>query len=273
MDKKQKIILIIVILLLVVSVLGLGGYIIYDKVINKGETKNNLANNPEEYNFTEIELSECFRTWPEDDEHTINCEDTIEANNKPVTIKLIGKNLLNDEESSYISKIFVNKKEIFSTYDFLGIDKLLIIDDTLIFYTNEGTFIKNGFLTYSLTNKKPEMIYELDDEIPYMYVYLENAKTIKNRLYVTGSRFTDPAGVDPNVFVNDKNSEQIMVSSCYPADMKKHGINNDSIVEASYVIEYLGKNKFSINRIKETTLNEMLDMYEADVCETLLNSD
>jgi len=263
LEKKNKIILIIIISLLVILILGLGGYIIYDKVLNKSETQSNSVKATKQYSFKEIELETCTGTYVENFEEGIVCEEKLEVGNKRVIIKLVGEDITVKGNFNYNSKLFINNKEIYDEDTFLEIDKLLIIDQTLVFFIHEGPGVKpNKILLYELNKKTIKEIYSLDEEIPQMTLNVfeeSNIKIIKNKIYIDGNRLSH----GPTIL----NSANDNVFICDTEDMEKNNFDYDTIVEAIYEIEYTGKNKFSITRVNEITLNTFISDSLENYCE------
>ncbi len=246
MEKKKKIILIIIISLLVILVLGLGGYIIYDKVINENETSKNTTTVETKYVFKRHStdtLNKCFSNLSS--EEGGDCTEAIKTSSGEHILKL---HVLPDSSpDGPVPILYIDNKKVleFDIAIFGGIDEIYTIDDDIIFNTN------NGYYSYifSLRRNKLEEITNFDKEIPEMR-FMHSTKTIKNKIYFEGYRLSQQwfavrvAGYE--------------VTVCDKEERQKYGVNEDTIISGLYEMEYLGQDKYIITRVQEETIGEFI---------------
>ena len=230
---------------MVVSVLGLGGYIVYDKVLNNSATKNNSAN-AKEYSFKEIKLNKCFEEYFEYDEKTKTCTIDIKQDNKNYNIKVINEG----DDSGTNTKIIINNKKVFSNDStLLYIKGLYLIDNNLFFNATlawEYVVPYYVIIRYSIESGKTEMI-KVDKELSTMDKADSEIKIVKNKMYFKGTIISDD-DYPPEIVAPDKNE---YFSICDNQKIKSNNIDIDSIANAFYELEYTGENKFSITRVME----------------------
>lgn len=259
MEKNKKIILIIVISLLVLSVLGLSGYIIYDKVINNSVASKNTTTVETKYVFKKHStdtLNKCFSNL--NDEKGGDCTEVIKTSSGGHILKL---HVLPDSSSDGpVPVLYIDDKKVteFDISGFDGIDEIYIIDDSIVLSTDVGSDIRGDFTyIYILKNKKLSTIYSLDSKYPAM-VMKEFPDFVNGKIIFYGAVL----GQGPSI-LNNLYDEEVYI--CDKEDMSKHNYDGDTVVEGIYEIEYLGNNKFSeITRLKEFTLN---DTNLLDTCE------
>lgn len=254
MEKNKKIILIIVISLLVLSVLGLSGYIIYDKVINNLVASKNTTTVETKYVFKKHStdtLNKCFSNL--NDEKGGDCTEVIKTSSGEHILKL---HVLPDSSSDGpVPILYIDNKKVieFNISDFFGIDEIFIIDDTIVFvYSIEGG--EEGYI-FSFKTGKLEEITNFDMEIPDVS-FRGISKIIKNKIYFRGYRFST------QWFAIIISGEE--VEGCDEKERQKYGIDEDTIVGGLYEMEYLGGDEFIITRVDEENVYDLLDGQSID---------
>lgn len=245
MEKKKKIILIIIISLLVVSVLGLGGYIVYDKVLNSNVGKTTTAEKQYVFKKQNVNtLNNCFSSL--DDDKSGDCTKPIEINGEEHILKL---SISFSTTTGPQPILYIDNKKIieFDVATFDGLDEVYIIDDTIA-VNDPGVFFDTVYL-YTFENKKITKIDRLDSDSYYMQYY---ASFFENRIIFHRSIMSP---LDASILKDENDGEGVYI--CDDEEMSKHGYDENTIVEWIYEMEYLGNNKFSkAIKLKEIKLSE-----------------
>jgi len=249
--EKKKIILIIVISLLTILVLGLGGYIIYDKVINRSDIEDTPTELTKKYSFKEIRLNKCFEEYFEYDEKIKTCTANIRQGNNIYNIKVINEKVINEpnsdgSESIFASKIIINNKEVFSNDSLLYVNNLYFIDNNIFFNTTLAYYYVVPYhliIRYSIESEKANKIV-IDEEISDMMKANREVNIVKNKMYFEGTIIEGDEG--PEILPPGKH-EYICI--CDEEQIKDNNIDVDTIANAIYELEYKGNNNFSTTKV------------------------
>ena len=240
---------IVLLIILILIVLGLSGYLVYDKFIAK-DTKTTTIN----------EVKTIFDTKNDSilgkvDKITLNVKEMGDSNksvkiNDNFTIKII-KNLNNAPTSEdYGFDVYVNEKLIMSDWTFLDYyDFEIIYTDNYVFFTNIGSTDIRSTTVY-VVSKTGELInkfYELEEiegMVPSKYSVEDNT------LIIDATRVTHGPGIVYGKW-NDA-CEQIK------------SLESDLIVEGKYIYK-LKNNKFELTDKKGlTTLSQFISRDRKD---------
>ncbi len=216
MNNKNKGLIITLIILLII---GLSGYLIYDKV---------LSNN-KNYQHTTLDFRGC----------DIETSKTCTKKSGDINISFI-------EESEMEITVKINNKTVLSKELFTP-NKVDILDNNVIFATSGTDILSSTLYAFDKDGNKILEVRNLDDNYDLMGIEGiddEGLYKIKdNSILLNGSRINH----GPSIIINDD-----LVDICPNKDKYKN-----EIVYGEYKIEYLGNNKFSkIKTIKTTKLSE-----------------
>ncbi|MBQ7141231.1 MAG: hypothetical protein IJO32_06995 [Bacilli bacterium] len=251
MEKKNTG-LIVLVVVLSIAVLGLSGFIVYDKILSNEEeiiTKNDNENSDESnknitFNHTTLSV-----------DYLCNFElDKIcELKHDKILIKLE-----NTSDNEYpIFDIKINDKLVLSEVIYLN-DEINIIDNNVII-SHSGTDINSSHI-YIFDNKGNNtlsLFSGFDTKYPAISLkseYLENGnsidyKIIGNKIIIEGTRLSH----GPSIVISEKEYIELYNNNCLQYE--------NEVVYGKYEIEYLGNNKFSETKNVGYTLLKDIGYY------------
>lgn len=267
-NKKMITIIVILSLLLV----GLGGYIVYDKFITKtdNEVKDNKDDNKNEVDkVSELDL---FKICSREEQKNI-CTRTLTLDNKNIELSIIATERTNNENIYYdMSKLQIDGKVVYS--DDVNIGKIKAFNDLMILETyciycggasiEIPTIIiidKNGNIAHDIYTIE----YEQDFYYNNKYEITDNTIIVTSKninvgyigeygpypdfdCHINTTNYNGPRGANGMAIVKDDNYDQFA----------------NLIVKSDYEIDYLGNNKFSpARKVKDIKFS---DLYSKEHC-------
>ncbi len=238
-NKKSSKGLIILIIILIICVLGLGGYIVYDKVLNNTEQKE--INNKSNINYP-IVLDDNIT---KDSTEKYNLEKV--GNIKISTQKIEEK----DNEYNYYYLIYINNNEV-DNQDKIkntNINKIIVLDSDYVLVEYED-IIGEGGKSYYIYNSNAKETYDMSK------LTSTNNGTVNNLSYENNTFI-----IESSNYTND-----------YAFEVCKY--NKNTIVNSKEKIKYLGDGKLGKNEIiSSKTADEVIHEVYNMSCEEIKNSD
>lgn len=241
--KKTSKALIVAVIILSLLVVGLGGYLVYDKVLSKPAEKTSSKTDKktevkEELEQEQITSKKLFNS--NNNEEQITVKDKTYA----VTLERIENN-----PASATNVLKVDGKEIYkgdtmgishSYIKFWSIGDLIAVDHslTLSFIDFNGNVVKKVDFWDTESFQMGLAIFTVGDLVSLV----DDEIMIKASAYDSngGLRLKGGAG---------------SISSCSQSEATSHNVNNDSVVSGTYKLKYLGNNEFTditVTEVEET---------------------
>lgn len=258
MEKKSSKGLIITIVVLALLLVGVSGYLVYDKFFIEEEvTDNSKTENKEEISVQDEIYNQTITFSEIDSENIKNSsekKDVILGGEKSILERIVTVN----EDGSYSIIYKLNGKKIDTPWD--G-EPFYVINDILVY---GGPWVEDNVMnppTYLIILDKNanviKTIKAIDSEGTKIKPsgFLSDVTTVisidKNKILFHGSRL----GLGGDFFYQNKNFDL-----CNTTVLEKNNIPSDYILSANYELEYLGNNQFSdINMIEDSivTLSQL----------------
>lgn len=241
MNKENNSSIIIMIVILSLCVLGLTGYIIYDKFNEKTNSDESITTTTtlkqEEVNKNEklykSNIEQCDKEM---------CSEKI----GDLNIKFYP--LRNGMEST----LSINEKEILT--DIYSLNNLYILDDTIIVITSDTDIRTTKIYLFDKFGNKQKEIFELDNNYQEMVIadYHDAIIINEDKIILEGTRLTHGPSLATYYYDNSLIMEDYYLGKC---DIYNKYI--EEIIYGTYEIDYLGNNKFSeIKNISYTKLKD-----------------
>ena len=233
MEKKNTG-LIITIIVLGLLLVGLGGFVIYDKFIASNNTKEkdngNDNNSPK---VTQLDLNRECNIIQND------CVKYLTVENKKIDVKLTKINNDNTYNLLINNVIIAEMDGTSGSVDYLEVFSDMII--TVLTYSDGTT----NFMAFDTKGNTVLELKDFDNNYDGMYVYFENQNDYNSDMY----KLED----NKIVLFGYRLYSYLEIQSC-------SDIVNDDVISAVYELNYLGNNKFSEPiRISTNTLSEVMD--------------
>lgn len=227
----------IFVILLILIVLGLMGYVLYIKFFTKKEEVKN-----------DVKKEEVIQ------EYSFNCEDScsypVKINGEDINI--LYETSVTDDDDTYNHKITISDNEILNK-DFScgGPATLKVLDDMIVISFHEGCDILGNYINiYDKNGNEIMNITKFDD----YNMSIENTEfDIKDKkIIVKATRLYH----GPTLRLNELEE----VDVCDTLDWQNYGVNEETITNGTYEIEYLQDGIFAKAVLKEkNTLKDALN--------------
>lgn len=242
MENKSNKGLKVTVVLLIIIILGLCGYIYYDKFVKKEKVKIKEVVKEEKKESDFVLLTDnCIDTI----NHPRTCQTDFEAKINSKDLKVTAKK--KDINIEYDDKLIYTFKNV--AKDFGAIHKIYAKDDIILIFYYEGTDVRGTKLV--AINLEGEELFndkKLDSKYPEMFIfdgvnysYIEDGK-----LFIEGTRLTH----GPSIAYEDGDLEK-----GYICKMDK---NSTEVVEGLYEIKY-SNNEVKVNNVEYTDLKTYLE--------------
>lgn len=250
-----------VVLILILLVIGLSGYLVYDKLQKDNEIFENHNNSNLNSDFI-TEIVDFKNCNPYDGGTQNVCMESKTINNKVITLRYELKNYRQDIESDFGASLNINDHLILSPeLGVMGINNKVYLFNDIVMYSTYDTDIRSTHIYfYDFNGNKIKEIIHLDNDNYGMAMsseddYFVNGKTI----IFNGSRLTHGPSLVSNIdspIIEDFGG----IPLCRDNE-EKDKLTGEEIIEAKYTMNYLGNKEFSEIKMilgTEKKLNEYL---------------